>query len=268
MNSTQYSYWHKQTQDLPLFPDIAWSKPEQRSQAGRMAIIGGNKLGFAAVAENYNEALKNGAGECKVILPNILKKAIPSAITDTVFISSNLSGGMAKEGSADLLAASDWANVLLFIGDAGKNSETAMLYENLLQKTKKPAVLTRDTIDLLRQNSNELVNRENTLLVLSFAQLQKLFQAVYYPKLLTFSMQLTNLVEALHKFTITYPSTIAVMHNNSLIIAHSGEVSSTPWNNPMAIWRGFVATKAACYWMWNHKKPFEAITTSIIAESI
>lgn len=266
MNSAQHSYWYKQTAEKPLFPDIAWSKPEQRSQAGRMAIIGGNKLGFAAVAENYNEALKTGAGECKVILPDVLKKAIPPGITDTVFIASNPSGGMAKEGSADLLAASDWANMLLFIGDAGKNSETAMSYEDLLQKTKKPAVITRDSVDLLRQNSHELINRENTLLVLSFAQLQKLFQAVYYPKLLTFSMQLTNLVEALHKFTITYPITIAVMHNDNFIVAHNGEVSSTPWNNPMAIWRGSVATKAACYWIWNPKKPFEAITASIIAE--
>lgn len=268
MNSAQYSYWHKQTAEEPLFPDIAWSKPEQRSQAGRVAIIGGNKLGFAAVAENYNEALKTGAGECRVILPDVLKKAIPPAITDAVFIPSNPSGGMSREGGADLLAAAEWANMMLFIGDAGKNSETAMLYENLLQKTNKPAVLTRDVIDLLRQNSNEIIARENTLLVLSFAQLQKLFQTVYYPKLLTFSMQLTSLIEALHKFTITYPTNIMVMHNDNLLVASGGEVSSTPWSNPVAIWRGFVATKAACYWMWNHKKPFGAITTSIIAESI
>lgn len=266
MSSAQYTYWHKQTAEKPLFPNIAWSKPEQRSQAGKMAILGGNKLGFSAVAENYKEALAAGVGECRVILPDALKKVIPATITDTVFVPSNPSGGIAKEGRADLLTASEWANILLLIGDAGKNSETAMAYENLLQTTKKPTVLTRDTIDLLRQTSNEIIARENTLLVLSFAQLQKLFQAVYYPKILTFSMQLTNLVEALHKFTITYPINIMVMHNDNLLVAASGEVSSTPWNNPMAIWRGSVATKAACYWLWNPKKPFEAITTSIVAE--
>ncbi len=266
MNNAQFNYWHKQTLEKPLFTDIAWNKPEQRSRAGRMAILGGNKLGFAAIAENYSEALKIGAGECRVILPDVLKKSIPTTITDTVFIPSNPSGGISKEGGADLFAAAEWANMLLLIGDSGKNSETAMAYENLLQKTDSPVVIARDVIDLLRQNSNEIIARENTLLVLSFAQLQKLFQAVYYPKLLTFSMQITSLVEALHKFTITYPANIMVMHNDNLLVASGGEVSSTPWNNPMAIWRGSVATKAACYWLWNPKNPFEAITASIIAE--
>ena len=264
MNSTQHDYWHKQTQETPLFPDIAWSKPEQRSQAGRMVILGGNKLGFAAVAENYSEALKTGVGECRVVIPDALRPVIPPSITDTIFVPTNPSGGMSKESSADLSAAADWANMMLLIGDAGKNSETAMLYENLLQKTNIPAVLTRDVIDLLRQNSTEIIARENTLLVLSFAQLQKLFQAVYYPKILTFSMQLTSLIEALHKFTITYPINIMVMHNDTLLVASGGEVSSTPWNNPMAIWRGSVATRAACFWLWNTKKPFQAITTSLV----
>ena len=170
---------------------------------------------------------------------------------------------MSKESSADLAAAAEWANMLLLIGDVGKNSETAMLYEDLLQKTTAPAVITRDVVDLLRQNSNEIINRENTLFVMSFAQLQKLFQAVYYPKLLTFSMQLTSLIEALHKFTISYPINIMVMHNENLLVASGGEVSSTPWSNPMAIWRGSVATRAACFWLWNTKKPFQAITTSV-----
>ncbi len=265
MNNAQYDYWHKQTIEKPLFPDIAWSKPEQRSQAGKLVILGGNKLGFAAVAENYSEALKIGVGECRVVLPDTLKKAIPPTITDTVFVPTNPSGGMSKDSEADLYAAAEWTNALLFIGDGGRNSETAILYEHLLQKTDKPAVLTRDTIDLLRQNSNEIISRENTLLVLSFAQLQKLFQTVYYPKLLTFNMQLTNLVEALHKFTITYPVGLIVMHNDNLLVVNSGNVSSTPWTNPMAIWRGLVATRAACYWLWNPGKPFEAITASIIA---
>ena len=58
-----HSYWHKQTADKPLYPDIEWSKPEQKSQAGRIGIIGGNSLGFAGVAEAYQTTLKTGAGD-------------------------------------------------------------------------------------------------------------------------------------------------------------------------------------------------------------
>jgi hypothetical protein len=35
------------------------------------------------------------------------------------------------------------------------------------------------------------------------------------------------------------------------------------WDNPMAIWRGQTAARAATYLMWNETKPLEAITASI-----
>ena len=49
----EYDYWRKQNPAKPLFPDIEWAKPEQRAQRGRLGIVGGNKLGFAGVAEAY-----------------------------------------------------------------------------------------------------------------------------------------------------------------------------------------------------------------------
>jgi hypothetical protein len=139
-----------------------------------------------------------------------------------------------------------------------------MLYESLLTKYTGMATITRDAVDLLRNTPAVLAERPNTLLVVSFAQLQKLFQSLYYPKTLIFSMQLTNFVDTLHKFTITYPVTIAVMHQEHLLVAHNGDVTSTPWEEPMAIWRGSVAAKAATYWLWTPKRPLEAVTASLI----
>jgi hypothetical protein len=60
-------------------------------------------------------------------------------------------------------------------------------------------VITRDAVDILMSSFTELLNRENTIIISSFAQTQKIFQTVYYPKILTFSMQLSNLAETLHK---------------------------------------------------------------------
>jgi len=260
----EYTYWQQQTPDKPLFPSIAWSKPEQRSQAGRLAIVGGNKLGFAGVAESYAAALKAGVGEARVLLPDALRKAIPPTITDAIFAPTNPSGSLARDALGELHAIGSWSTGILFIGDAGRNSETAILYEDFIRQTTKPLILTRDAIDLVKNSSQSLVERPNTLLVASFAQLQKLFQMVYYPKVLTFSMQLSSLVEALHKFTITYPTTLTVLHREYLLVAHNGIVTSTKWENPMAIWRGSVAAKAAAYWLWNPEKPLEAVTTSLI----
>lgn len=262
----EHTYWQVQAPNKPLFPEIAWSKPEQRSQAGRLGIIGGNKLGFAGVAEAYGTALTTGVGGVRVLLPDALRKTIPTTMTDVVFSATNPSGSLASEAGVDLRALADWANSILMIGDAGRNSETAILYEHFLQDYAGQLTITRDAVDLIKNGSAGLVERPNTLLIVSFAQLQKLFQSVYYPKILTFSMQLTSLVEALHKFTTTYPIALTVLHKDYLLVAEGGNVTSTEWQNPMAIWRGNVATKAACYWLWNPSSALKSVTASLIED--
>jgi hypothetical protein len=62
-----HTYWRKQTIGSPLFPDVEWSKPEQKSKAGRLGIIGGNKLGFAGVAEAYGISINAGIGDVRVL---------------------------------------------------------------------------------------------------------------------------------------------------------------------------------------------------------
>lgn len=259
-------YWHQQLKEKPLYPDIEWSKPEQRAHAGRLGVIGGNKLGFSGVAESYSVALNTGAGAVRALLPDALKKTIPASMTDVVYGASNPSGGLSSEARNDLLALGEWATGILLIGDAGRNSETAIVYEHFITEYSGMLTISRDAVDLLRGSSQLLVDRPKTVLILSFAQLQKLFQAVYYPKVLTFGMQLQQLVETLHKFTITYPITIAALHKDHLVISAGGEVITTPWETPMAIWRGHVAARASTYWLWNESTPLEAVATSLNAK--
>lgn len=257
------SYWQRQTTAKPLFPDIEWNKPEQRSRAGKLGIIGGNKLGFSAVAESYSGALETGAGEVKILLPDALKSQVPGAITDVSYAPSTQSGGLAKDALRDAQAVASWADVVLCIGDAGRNSETAILYEQFIRECSTPIVLTRDAVDLIKNDAHLLVERESTIIVGSFAQIQKMLRAIYYPKMLTFSMQLTQLVDALHKFTITYPITIVTLHSDKILIAHDGGVVTQDWDNPMRIWRGDTATRIATYWLWTLDKPLEAATASV-----
>lgn len=256
------SFWQKQSSTKPLFPDIEWSKPEQKAHAGKLAIIGGNKLGFMAVSEAYTVAETLGVGQIRAILPDVLKKAVPPGLTDAVFIPSNLSGGFSRKAQPELVASAQWADACLLVGDMGRNSETAMACEQLLEKYAGHLVITRDAIELLKPVTERLANRERTTLVLSFAQLQKLFQSLYYPRILSFSMQLMQLADALHKFTITYPSTIVTFHQNHLVVAHGGNVVTQEFDQPMAIWRGLTATKAACYLLWSPEKPLEAVAAS------
>ena len=256
-------FWHRQEPGKPLFPDVEWNKPERRDQAGKLGIIGGNKLGFLAVAESYQEALKAGVGEARVLLPDILKKSVPTVMTDVLFAPTNQSGSLANEALNEALALEKWADVLLLCGDAGRNSQTSIVYEELIKKSEIPVVLTRDAIDLVQNGLQEILDNSRVVFVASLAQVQKIFRAIYYPKMITFSIQLAQLVETLHKFTITYPVTICVFHADNLIIAYSGEVVTQKWDAPMAIWRGTVGSRAASYLIWSPKTPLAAISTAI-----
>jgi ADP-dependent NAD(P)H-hydrate dehydratase / NAD(P)H-hydrate epimerase len=259
-----FDYWLKQDPASPLYPDIEWQKPEQKALAGKLLVVGGNAHGFAAVAEAYEDAKKASIGDCRVVLPDVLKKTIGVQAADCVFVPTNQSGGITKDSLPQLKAAAAWADGLLFIGDAGRNSETAIVYEQLLNAfPDKTTLITRDALDLLKGMWPQLLQRERTVLIATFAQLQKIFQSVYYPRTMLFSMQLTGLVEALHKFTITYASTIVVFHNNQLVVAQASHVSSTPWEEPMLIWRGSVAARAAVYAV-QHKQLLQAITASLV----
>lgn len=257
------SYWQTQIATKPLYPDIEWNKPERHDQSGRLAIIGGNKLGFAGVAEAYTVATTAGVGEVRALLPDALRKTIPTTITDTIFAPTNPSGSLAKGALTEMRALGEWAQGVILVGDAGRNSETALVYDDFIRDYAGQLTITRDAIDLVKNNSSLLVERPDTLVVASFAQVQKLFQSVYYPKIITFSMHLGQLVEALHKFTITYPVHIVTLHRDTIIIASGGSVVTQAWDNPMMIWRGTVATRAASYWLWNPSLPLEALSASI-----
>ena len=260
-------FWRKQEPDEPLFPDILWSKPEQRNLAGQLAIVGGNAHGFAGVAAAYKNALAFGAGEVRVVLPDALKKTLPAKfaehVTDTIFTFTNPSGGFAREAIRELNAAADWANLILFIGDSGQNSETAGLIETFLNQNKTtPVIITRDAVDLVKNIGENLFNRENTHLIVSLNQLQKLFQSVYYPRVITFSQGVKQIAETLHKFTITYPTTITLFHNENLLVAQNGQVISQSFLQPLRMWSGEIATRAAIWQMWNPAKTIEAVATS------
>jgi len=79
---------------------------------------------------------------------------------------------------------------------------------------------------------------------------------------LTYSMQLLTIIDAMHKFTVTYPITLCLVHNDSLIAASSGQVVSQNGADMMSLIDGGLATRGATYLLWNASKPLEAVSTS------
>lgn len=257
------TYWHKQNSDKPLFPDLIWSKPENKRHAGKLLIVGGNAHGFAAPAEAFTNAEKTGIGTARVLLPDSLQKTVGQAFAAGEYAPSTPSGSLSKRALADLIDAAEWADATLLAGDFGHNSETAVLLEKFAQDYDGPLVLTQDAVDYFTSVSDSVIKRPNTLLVLSFAQLQKLATAARFTTPFTSDMDLLHLVDALHALTCEYPVSILVKHQPTMFAATGGQVSTTKLADNPEIWRVATAAQAAVWWLQNPDKPFEALTTSV-----
>lgn len=254
------NYWQQQDKK-PIFTDIMWSKPEQKT--GSLLIIGGNQFSFLAVANAYqiaNDVVKTTT----LILPDKLKKST-GLITDAVFVDSNPSGSLAKSSLNIINNTFEQSDAILMIGDAGKNAETAILYQDLIKtQNDKSLIIARDAVDLALDMAEPLL-KTNVTLVLTFAQLQKLFRTIYYPIILTHSMQGNKLVEALHKFTLTYQINLVVFFQNQLLIAKNGQVITQPFDDLKQFIQGNVATQIAIWQIWFPNSHIEAIACAVFS---
>lgn len=260
----ELEYWQKQLPDKPLFEDILWSRPQNKTSAGKLLIVGGNAHEFAAVAEAFAVAEKAGAGVVHVLMPDSLKKTVGQILESADYAPSTPSGSFASEALNELLTHAAWADLVLIAGDLGRNSETAVLLDKFIAKYHGPLVLTKDSVNYLSNNLQEISARPDTTLVLSLSQLQKLGTSLKFETPFLLSMGMVLLVQALHAFTKKHDLNIVTKELANILVATQGRVSSTKLNNDRDIWRVEFAAKASVFWMQNSIKPFEAITTSLV----
>ena len=259
-------YWHKQTVGQPLYPDLLWSRPENKKQAGKLLIVGGNAHGFAAAGEAYSESAKAGIGTARVLLPDSLQKTVGRVFEAGEYAPSTPSGSFSQKALAELLEMSAWADATLLAGDLGRNSETAILLEKFTSKYSGRLAITKDAADYFINAPEALLARPNSLLVISFAQLQKLATKARFPLALTFEMDFLRLIDSLHEFTRGHQPAIIVKHLQTIFVAVNGQVSSTKLEEDIDIWRVKTAAAAAVWWLQNPGSLFEAVTSSLAAD--
>lgn len=287
--NSDLSYWRKQTK--PLFDDLIWNIPEQKT--GNITVTGGNSQNFSAIVR-ISEFLSRDfpLKTVTTLLPDALRSQLPP-LGNLLFAPSTTSGSFAKSG--ELNHFFDAAQFNLLAGDLSKNSATAIALTDAISFTLRsastapadigapstdvssassgaptvhPLLITRDAVDLLAPTAGQILAHPQLFLVASMAQLQKLFRAVYYPRMIMLSQPLIPLVETLHKFTLTYPATILTFHQENILVASHGEVISTPIADtdysPISLWSGQLAGRIAALNLFNPGKPLEATTAAIL----
>ena len=256
-----HTYWQKQT-DEPLFPDIIWSKPENKAGAGKLLVIGGNEHAFGAPGQAFGIADQAGAGVVRALLPESVKKVVKHMLPEADYAPSTPSGSFAKKALDEMLLLASWSDMTLLAGDLGRNSETAIALESFVQKYSGPLTITQDAVEYFKETPSDIMDRANTTIVLSLSQLQKVFINTPTITPITLSMSTLQLVEALHDYTKEHAANIVVLHNSMLFAASKGLVSTTKCDKD--IWRVETAAKIAVDLMHAPQNEFEAITTALV----
>ena len=246
--------------------DMLWNIPEQAH--GQINVIGGNAQNFRTpvkLAEylSANYPLKT----VNLVLPDALTDKLPP-LPNLIFLKSTDSGSLAN--GDEIIATSDMADYNIIIGDLSKNSITEKALEKACHEIKKPVIVTRDAVDLLASSVAEptLMN-ENLIIMGSMIQLQKLFRAVYYPKMLLLTAPINNIVEILHKFTLSYPVSLITIYNNQVLVAKDGEINIVALEktgySPISFWGGELVAKIAAINLYNPSNFLKATTSALIS---
>ncbi len=248
-----------------LETDLSWNIPERKM--GRVNVVGGNSQKFRAeVKISEFIAGKYPLEEVKTVLPDALRGQLPD-LPNFVFLKSTESGSLADAEA--LVATMDVGDYNLVLGEFSKNTITMKVVAEALAEVKKPILVTRDAVDLMAEAGAEriLMNPE-VVIFASMPQMIKLLRSVYYPKMVTLTQPLMQVVEVLHKFTLSYPVKIITLNSGQILLAENGEVRAVELAKsgymPMMVWNGELAAKITALNLYNPGKFLEATLNAIL----
>ena len=233
------------------YEDLYWNISEKKQ--GAVNVIGGNGQSFRTevkvaeyLAGNYPVETVN------TVLPETLKNKLPP-VENFKFLPATEGGTFSGEGLVETINGAD---LNLIIGDLSKNAVTGKAVMGACEAAEKMTLITRDTVDSIAENGPEKVLMNEKMIIFgSLAQMQKILRAVYYPKMLLLSQSLVQVVEVLHKFTLSYPVSIVTLHNGQILVAKDGVVKAVPMEksgySPIILWGGELAAKIVALNLYN-----------------
>lgn len=255
-------YWKKL--DNIIDNSVLWNIPEQKT--GRIAVIGGNIQNCMVEIKNTEFLNSLPVKTANLLLPNALQGKLPT-FASVYFAESTDSGSFTRSATLENFALD--SDLVFFSGDFSKNSITEIAIIDTLRKLHENqiAVVARDAVDLISADIQGILERKNLIIMASLLQLQKIFRAALYPKMILLSMPIFPIIEILHKFTLSYPCTILTFHQNQIIIASSGTIYTIPINQtsytPLTLWSGTLACKVSALALWNSNNLLDATESAI-----
>lgn len=247
--------WQKQDPKKPLYPDLLWSRPENKNHAGKLLIIGGKSGEFINVSSAYIFSKEAGAGVIRTLLPDSLKE-IGKNIDGVEFSSTNQSGGFAKTALADFFDLSDWSDHVLLAGDFGKNSETTVILDGYLLRSQKPITVSQKTFGSIGLGYEQLLKLPITI-VIDKEVLRKIAITIGSHTPVTSTATFDSLKEVIINISANSKANMVIVDADNTWVAVNGQVVSTKTGS---LDINALAAYAAVWQMQNKEKPLEALT--------
>ncbi len=244
----------KQKLGSALFPDIEWSKPENSNLLGKLLIVGGSANNIADPSSAYQQAIDFGISNARVIVPISAKRNMPMVLPFIEFAPSNPSGSFSKNATAIVIDFANQSDCCLLCGNFGKNSETAIMIENLLEDNHGLITITGDGVDYFVDKPDKIINRPNTIIVASFSQLQKIVKNSPITKALLYSDNMAQNLDALKEFAPKINSFIITEKDGVLILICNQGIVTSKIINKKDNWQLNVACLASFWSMINKNK--------------
>lgn len=255
-------YWLKQTNDHPLYPDLLWSRPQNKRMAGKLLIIGGNSSSFSEPSMAYASAQAAGVGNLRLMLPDKLELVLRHSLSDAIFATSTPSGSFSIKALAEFIDNANWSDGCLLAGNFGKNSETAIVLDRFCDKYLGVLALNGDAVDYFLNNPLKLLNRQSSCLFLELNQLQKIMNGAKFTKVITSQLSLFSVVELIRSFCLEYPHIgIVFNYQDQIILAQNYTVISSPRSEESMT---ALAAKATVWWLQNPHQLLPAMASSLI----
>lgn len=254
------SFWLKQG-NRPLFPDVAWNRPEQKSRAKKLLIIGGHPQGFDQVGRLYQAAINAGVGQAKVVLPLAMKRLVGTELPDTVFAELTPDTSATTAAVDSLRAYTDWSDGVVFI-QTGNNSHTALLLGGFLRNYTGPLIVTDDLLQILAHDSALLTRCDQTIFVLSFSGLQALVKQSGSELGFRHDMGLRPFVLGLKQLSSQIQVPINVVFEQEIVNAYRGQIVTTTRGvkpDPTML-AGWMST----WWLQQPGKPLETLAAVVM----
>lgn len=247
----------------PLFPDLLWSKPENKRQAGKVLVIGGQAGQFTNVANSFQVAEKAGAGHVRALLPDSLQK-FTQHLPGIEYAPSNQSGSFSRQALADFNEASTWADGVLLAGDFGKNSETTTVLDGYLLRCLSPATITSNSIQSISLPLSQLSKRPLTI-VLDWTIFQKRVSELELATPFLSSDPVEKTSDNLSELSKVSKASFVLVRDKRVWCASQGRVSLTHASTPIDSLD--IATFCTVWAIQQPDKIFEAITTACFEQT-